>query len=97
MIRRTSVILLGLALLVAGTHVSSAVASPPYKTQSSYKSMILMPEPINPTPISVRQVCQVVQTVMGITGFWQSLGKNVSIWITIPVYGSSIVCTNVFF
>jgi hypothetical protein len=59
--------------------------------------MILMPEPINPTPISVRQVCQVVQTVMGITGFWQSLGKNVSIWITIPVYGSSIVCTNVFF
>lgn len=94
--RKVFVLYLACGFLIA--NVSSGVAaSPQLKSEIQMRSMILAPGPITPTPISARQVCQTVQTVMGLTGFWQSLGNRISIWITIPVYGSSIICTNYFF
>jgi anthranilate/para-aminobenzoate synthase component II len=95
--RRASVIFSIFVILLMNTNANASVAMPQVKTQVQLNAMILAPGPITPTPISARQVCQVAQTVMGLTGFWQSLGNRLSIWITIPVYGSSIICTNYFF
>ncbi len=95
--RKLSSIVLVVVFLTTSNDSSFAAIKPSEQFITSFQSGIMAPGPINPTPITGREVCRLVQTVMGVTGFWQSLGHKVSVWITIPVYGTSIVCTYVYY
>lgn len=88
---------LAVGLLVTTPNANATVVGSPKRLGQSYSSGILAPGPITPTPISGRQVCRTIQTVVGITGLWQAIGNKVSIWITIPVYGTSVICTYIYY
>jgi hypothetical protein len=79
------------------TSANAALVGSPNSMQQHYKFGVYAPGPITPTPISGRQVCRTVQTVVGVTGLWQAIGNKLPIWITIPIYGTSVVCTYIYY
>jgi hypothetical protein len=94
--RRFSLLSLTTGLLIGSMNASTAAAAPQVKSHIRLSSMLMTTEPISTNPITGRQVCHAVQVVTGTTTLWLIVGRTLPKWVSIPVYGTSLICTFIY-